>query len=167
MESCQIYFITKLKYNLRKLNTERPVWSPLVINCCNISVECLHGCCIKKTFSHGYFKSGNYRTCLIEKRYVKFSIYTGIWWIWNPKSFIFLWQYIMMSHYVLRNISIWHCNPSPFTPFEPPPPPKKIYQICFLVTMKKIIHLKRTNGDFYDYIGRMKSHSYSVTRHDS
>lgn len=33
--------------------------------------------------------------------------------------------------------------------------------------MKKIIHLKRTNGDFYDYIGRMKSHSYSVTRHDS
>lgn len=72
VESCQIYFITKLKYNLRKLNTEGLVRSSLVINCCNTAVECLHGCCIKKTFSHGYFKSGNYQTCLIERSHMKF-----------------------------------------------------------------------------------------------
>lgn len=67
VEHCQIYFITKLKYNLRKLNTEGLVRSSLVINCCNTAVECLHGCSIKKTFSHGYFENGNYRTFFIRK----------------------------------------------------------------------------------------------------
>lgn len=107
MENCQIYFITKLKYNLRKLNTEGLVRSSLVINCCNTAVECLHGCSIKKTFSHGYFENGNYWTSLIGKSHMKFRHIHR--YMMNLISKII--HFLMSIHYVvtLRYIKMWHC----------------------------------------------------------
>lgn len=65
----------------------------------------------------------------------------------NLKSKII--YFLMTIHYdvTLRSEKYFnrHCNPSSFTPFEPTPPKKKIYQICFLVTMKKIINPFKEN----------------------
>lgn len=92
----------KLKYNLRKLNIEGFVWLLLVINCCNIVVECLYGCSIKKIFSYGYFENGNYWIFLIGKSYMKFRyIYRYM------MNLIFKIVYFFMLIYyvvILRNI---------------------------------------------------------------
>lgn len=116
MENCQIYFITKLKYNLRKLNTEGLVGSSLVINCCNTAVECLHGCSIKKTFSHGYFESGTYRTFFIRKSHMKFrhiQVYDEF--DIQNRSFSYV-NTLCCNTKIYLNVTLY--IPSPFTPFE-------------------------------------------------
>lgn len=148
MESCQIYFITKLKYNLRKLNTEGLVRSSLVINCCNTAVECLHGCSIKKTFSHGYFERGTYRTFFIRKSHMKFrhiQVY-----MMNLISKVV--HFLMSIHYVVTLRYIFKCDiVYPFSIHSLWKKKKKTpqsYKICFLN--------ERNPLELYDYtcIGR-------------
>lgn len=133
MESCQIYFITKLKYNLRKLNTEGLVRSSLVINCCNTAVECLHGCSIKKIFSHGYFENGNYRTFFIRKiEPHEIQTYTGIYDEFDIQSRSFSYvNTLCCNTKIYLNVTLY--IPSPFTPFEKrKKKTPQSYKICFL-----------------------------------